>query len=88
MDTVTCLWCNMAKPQLSLVVVNLQLNPRRGRCTHLAATSVTQLCSTSAGAIVLFSVLMYPSADGRSDFGVVPTFACFPAWLEASSSSP
>lgn len=36
---------NMAKLQLSLVVVHLQLNPRRVRCIHLAAALTAQFCS-------------------------------------------
>lgn len=37
--------CNMAKPQLSLVVLDLQLNPRRARFVHLDPAPAAQLCS-------------------------------------------
>lgn len=49
---------------------------------------MAQLRSTSAGPRHAFSVLMYPGADGGSDLGAVPTIACFPALLDASSPSP
>lgn len=77
--------CNMAKPHSSLVVVHLQLNPGRGRCVLLGSSAPQHICW---GPVIPFSILVYPGADGVSDFGAVPTFACFPALLETSSPSP
>lgn len=74
--------CTIAKLQLSVVIVNLLLNPRRERhvrfslCCHSKGFNSVPWCICWCP-VMLFSVLMYAGTDRKSDFRAMPTFACF-----------